>query len=63
MGAFKLVVCYWYLDITRRGTVVTRWICFVQAPGSTPGGEAHPIFPLREASRVSKEADGNPLAY
>ena len=63
MGAFKLVVCYWYLDITRLGTVVTRWICFVQAPGSTPGGEAHSIFSLREASRVSKEADGNPLAY
>ena len=56
-----------------RGTVVTRWICFVQAPVSIPGGETHPIFLLREeashvldlreeASRVSKEADGNLLA-
>ena len=53
--------------------MVTRWICFVQAPGSIPGGETHPIFLLREeashvldlreeASRVSKEADGNLLA-
>ena len=60
--------------LPRRGTVVTRWICFVQAPGSIPGGETHPIFrfveeashviriPHEEPSHVSKEADGNPLA-
>ena len=54
--------------------MVTRWICFVQAPGLIPGGEAHPIFSLHEeasqvlealyeeASHGSKEADGNPLA-
>ena len=37
-----------YLAEPRRGTVVTRWIYFVQAPGSTPGGEAHQIFALHE---------------
>ena len=28
--------------------MVTRWIYFVQAPGSIPGGEAHQIFALYE---------------
>ena len=32
----------------RRGTVVTRWIYFVHAPGSIPSGEAHHIFALCE---------------
>ena len=51
-------------ELSRRGTVVTRWICFVQAPGLIPGGKAHSIFRFvsREASHVSKEVDGNPLA-
>ena len=40
-------------ELSRRGTVVTRWICFVQAPGLTPGGKAHPIILLRESGGFS----------
>ena len=49
--------------ITRRGTVVTRWIYFVQAPGSTPGGEAHQVFALYEGYEEFSESHSNRFSY